>query len=129
MEGESSEFVSIEIKQNLQDKTLELKQSTYWEKAVERFAEFLPVGKVKERRVPLSAADERMLTEPSEEEIKEAEHLPFPNLLEVVQYTSVFTKPEMRYAMSVLSRHRTKWGRKHFVILLKRFRILLQHKA
>jgi hypothetical protein len=119
MEGESSEFVSIEIKQNLQDKTLELKQSTYWEKAVERFAEFLPAGNVKERRIPLSAADERLLKEPSEEEIKEAEHLPFPNLLGVVQYPSAFTKPEMRYAMSVLSRHRTRWGRKHFVILLK----------
>jgi hypothetical protein len=77
------------------------------------------VGKVRERRVPLSAADERLLTEPSEEEIKEAEHLPFPNLLGVIQYPSAFTKPEMRYAMSVLSRHRTKWGRKHFVILLK----------
>ena len=119
MEGKSSEFVSIEIKQNLQEKTLEIKQSTYWEKAVERFAEFLPVGKVRERRVPLSAADERLLTEPTEEEIKEAEHLPFPNLLGVIQYPSAFTKPEMRYAMSVLSRHRTKWGRKHFVILLK----------
>jgi hypothetical protein len=86
---------------------------------VERFAEFFPNGKTKERRVPLSAADERLLTEPSEEEIKDAEHLPFPNLLGVVQYPSAFTKPEMRYAMSVLSRHRTKWGKRHFVILLK----------
>jgi hypothetical protein len=103
----------------LENKTLELTQAKYWEKAVERFAEFLPNGKAKERRVPLSAADERMLTEPSEEEVKEAEHLPYPNLLGVIQYPSAFTKPEMRYAMSVLSRHRTKWGKKHFVILIK----------
>jgi hypothetical protein len=40
-------------------------------------------------------------------------------ILGVVQYPSVFTKPEMRYAMSVLSRHRTKWGKRHFLILLK----------
>jgi hypothetical protein len=119
MEGDSSEFVSIDIKQDLEQKTLELTQAKYWEKAIERFAEFLPNGKAKERRVPLSAADERLLTEPSEEEMKEAEHLPFPNLLGVVQYPSAFTKPEMRYAMSVLSRHRTKWGRRHFVALLK----------
>ena len=119
LEGESNEFVSIEIKQDLQNKTLELTQNQYWTKAVERFAEFLPDGNVKERRVPLSATDERLLTEPSEEEIKDAEHLPFPNLLGVVQYPSAFTKPEMRYAMSVLSRHRTKWGKRHFVILLK----------
>ena len=119
MEGESNEFVSIEIKQDLINKTLELTQSSYWEKAVERFAEFLPKEGAKGRRVPLSATDERLLTEPTEEEMKEAEHLPFPNLLGVVQYPSAFTKPEMRYAMSVLSRHRTKWGKRHFMILLK----------
>jgi hypothetical protein len=119
MEGDSSEFVSIEIKQDLEQRTLELTQKVYWEKAVERFAEFLPKDKVKERRVPLSAADEKMLTEPTDEEMKEAEHLPYPNLLGVVQYPSSFTKPEMRFAMSVLSRHRTKWGKKHFLILLK----------
>ena len=119
MEGDSNEFVSIEIKQDLENKTVELTQEKYWEKAVERFADFLPNGKVKERRVPLSAADEKLLTEPTEQEIKEAEHLPYPNLLGVIQYPSAFSKPEMRYAMSVLSRHRTKWGKRHFVILLK----------
>jgi hypothetical protein len=119
MEGDSNEFVSIEIVQDLTSKTVELKQKQYWEKAVERFAEFLPKDRAKKRKVPLSAADERMLTEPTEEEVKEAEHLPFPNLLGVVQYPSAFTKPEMRYAMSVLSRHRTRWGKRHFFILLK----------
>ena len=119
MEGESKEFVSIEIKQDLIGKTLELTQSSYWEKAVERFAEFLPKEGAKVRRVPLSASDERLLTEPTEEEMKEAEHLPYPNLLGVIQYPSAFTKPEMRYAMSVLSRHRTKWSKRHFLILLK----------
>jgi hypothetical protein len=119
MEGDSNEFVSIEIKQDLRKRTLELTQSMYWEKAVERFAEYLPKEGAKERRVPLSAADERLLTEPTEQEMKEAEHLPFPNLLGVIQYPSAFTKPEMRYAMSVLSRHRTKWGKRHFLILLK----------
>jgi hypothetical protein len=60
-----------------------------------------------------------LLIEPTEDEVKEAEHLPFPNLLGVVQYPSAFTKTEMRYAMSALSRHRTKWGKKHFEILLR----------
>jgi hypothetical protein len=119
IEGDSSEFVSIEIKQDMERRTLELTQIKYWEKAVERFAEFLPNGMAKERRVPLSIADERLLTEPTEEEIREAEHLPYPNLLGVIQYPSAFTKPEMRYAMSVLSRHRTKWGKRHFIILIK----------
>jgi hypothetical protein len=119
MEGDSKEFVSIEINQDLTNRTVELTQMQYWEKAVERFSEFLPKGEIKVRRVPLSATDERLLTEPTEEEIREAEHLPYPNLLGVVQYPSAFTKPEMRYSMSVLSRHRTKWGKRHFMALLK----------
>jgi hypothetical protein len=119
LEGDSNEFVSIEINQDLTSKTVELTQKQYWIKAVERFAEYLPKRDIKERRVPLSAADERLLTEPTDDEVKEAEHLPFPNLLGVVQYPSAFSKPEMRYAMSVLSRHRTRWGKRHFIILLK----------
>jgi hypothetical protein len=55
MEGESNEFVSIKIKQDLQNKTLEFTQNQYWVKAIERFAEFLPNCKAKDRRVPLSA--------------------------------------------------------------------------
>jgi hypothetical protein len=79
MEGESNEFVSIEIKQDLINKTLELTQLSYWEKAVERFAEFLPKEGAKGRRVPLSAADERLLTEPTEEEMKGRSRTPsFP---------------------------------------------------
>ena len=119
MEGISSEFVSIKISHNLTAKTLELTQKDYWEKAVVRFKEFLPVNGPKERLVPLSPRDEKLLVEPTEEEIKAGEHLPFPNVLGVVQYPSNFTKLEMRYAMSVLSRHRTKWGKTHFEILLK----------
>jgi hypothetical protein len=119
MEGISSEFVSIQISHDLKAKTLELTQKDYWEKAVVRFKEFLPANGPKERLVPLSPRDEKLLVEPTEEEIRAAEHLPFPNVLGVVQYPSNFTKLEMRYAMSVLSRHRTKWGKAHFEILLK----------
>jgi hypothetical protein len=118
-EGKSTEFVSIKIDHDLAKGTLELTQQDYWEKAIIRFKEFLPKTGPKERLVPLSPSDERLLIEPTEEEIKAGEHLPYPNVLGVVQYPSNFTKMEMRYAMSVLSRHRTKWGIAHFKILLK----------
>jgi hypothetical protein len=119
LEGRSTEFVSIKIDHDIAAGTLELTQKEYWEKAVIRFKEFLPSTGPKERLVPLSPSDERLLVEPTEEEIKSGEHLPFPNVLGVVQYPSNFTKMEMRYAMSVLSRHRTKWGLVHFKVLLK----------
>jgi hypothetical protein len=120
LEGRSKEFVSITIDHDLEKGTLELTQKEYWEKAVIRFKEFLPASGPKERLIPLSPTDEKLISvEPTEEEIKAGEHLPYPNVLGVVQYPSNFTKMEMRYAMSVLSRHRTKWGVVHFKVLLK----------
>jgi hypothetical protein len=119
LEGVSKEFVSIRFNHDMEKKTLELVQDDYWVKAISRFKEFLPLSGPKTRQVPLSPADERLLIEPTEEEIKAGEHLPYPNVLGVVQYPSNYTKLEMRYAMSVLSRHRTKWGIRHFKILLK----------
>ena len=119
LEGESTEFVSIQINHRIDQGFLELTQEEYWEKAVERFKEFLPKEGPKDRKIPLSPADEKLLVEPTEQEMKEAEHLPYPNLLGVCQYPSAYTRLEMRFAMSVLSRHRTKWGLNHFKILIK----------
>jgi hypothetical protein len=119
LEGISKEFVSIQIDHQVEAKILELRQEDYWVKAVERFKEFLGKEGPKPRLVPLSSADDKLLVEPSESEIAEAAHLPFPSLLGVVQYPTCYTKLEMKYSMSVLSRWRTKWGMNHFKILLK----------
>jgi len=119
LEGISKEFVSIQIGHKVNEGVLELTQEDYWIKAVERFKEFLPPDGPKVRKVPLSPADEKLLVEPNEMEMKAAEHLPFASLLGVCQFPSSFTKLEMRYAMSVLSRHRTKWGLDHFKVLIK----------
>jgi hypothetical protein len=40
LEGESKEFVSIEIKHDIVGRTIELTQSEYWVKAIARFAKF-----------------------------------------------------------------------------------------
>ncbi len=108
LEGVAKEFVSIQINHNVEGRTLELTQEDYWVKAVERFKEFLPLTGPKKRLVPLSPADERLLIDPSEEEMAEASHLPYTSLLGVCQYPSAYTRLEMRYFMSILSRFRTK---------------------
>jgi hypothetical protein len=119
LEGVSREFVSIEITHKVDEGILELTQKDYWVKAVERFKSFLPPSGPKDRKVPLSPADEKLLIEPSDSDVKLAEHLPYASLLGVCQYPSSFTKLEMRYALSVLSRHRTRWGMDHFKALVK----------
>ena len=110
MEGVSKEFVSIQLNQGINTHSFVLTQQNYWDKAVIRFKEFIGEKGPTICLIPLSPADEKLLVEPTAEEIKAAEHLPYPNLLEVVQYPSNYTKLEMKYAMSILSRHRTKWG-------------------
>ena len=74
LEGVSREFVSIQINHKVEEGILELTQNDYWTKAVERFKEFLPPSGPKERKIPLSPADEKLLIEPSENEMKAAEH-------------------------------------------------------
>ncbi len=86
---------------------------------MERFREYLGKDGPKSRLVPLSVTDEKLLVEPTDAEIAAAQHLPYPSLLGVVQYPSCYTKLEMKYSMSVLSRWRTKWGPDHFRVLLK----------
>jgi hypothetical protein len=51
---------------------------------VERFKSYLPESGPKERKIPLSPADENLLVEPNEKEMKEAEHLPYASLLGVI---------------------------------------------
>ena len=120
MEGDSNEFVSIDIKQDLDAGTLELSQENYWEKAVERFKEYMPANGPKRRGVPITSADMATLQEEvTDEEVKEAIHLPYSSLIGVIQYPSAFTAMEMRYSISVLSRYRAKWGVKHWNMAIK----------
>lgn len=119
MEGVATEFVSIEMKHDIEKGTMELLQTEYWEKAVKRFEEFLPDSGPKHRGVPLSIADMANMTEATDAEVKEAEHLPYSSLIGVIQYPSAFTKMEMRHAISILSRFRARWGIRHFMAALK----------
>ncbi len=87
LEGVSDEFVSIEIVHDVDGKMLEMKREEYWVKAVERFKSYLGKDGPKIRLVPLSVADEKLLVEPSDDEIAKAQHLSFPSLLGVVAVT------------------------------------------
>jgi hypothetical protein len=119
MEGLSTEFVSLSMKHDKVNGTLELSQSDYWVKAVQRFKEFLGDNGPKKRSTPMSVPDYAFMVEATDEESDAAKHLPFPQLLGVIQFPTAFTKLEMRFAISTLSRFRGKWGVKHFAAALK----------
>jgi hypothetical protein len=107
------------MKHDLKAGTMELTQPKYWESAVERFKVYLADSGPKRRSVPMSVPDYSLMTDATDEEVQEAAHLPYPQLLGVIQYPTAFTKLEMRFSVSTLSRFRGKWGVKHFAAALK----------
>ncbi len=62
-----------------------------------------------------------MMEEVSDEDYEEAKHLEYRELCGIISYPASCTKLEMRYAVSICGRHRSKWGRKQFDIMLKVF--------
>ena len=116
-----TEFVAIETYQCLDTKTSELKMPRYWAKAAGGYASFFPTG-LKERRVPITTYDEKILEMvPTEDEVKAAKHLPYREILGVMSFPASCCKFEMKYSISVLGSRRGAWSSKHFDIVLKVF--------
>jgi len=119
-EGPSSSFVSCDFKQDFEAKTLEVTQSKYWEKYVEKNRDLWPDGKIPNRAIPLSPVDAAFMLLPvSDEDFEEAKHLEFPQILGQIQFPTVYTKLEMRFAISLISRQRSRWSCRAFKILVK----------
>jgi hypothetical protein len=120
--GVPGEFVGTDFHQNLELGLCELKSPKYWEAALLKIGKYFSGG-VKERHNPLSIYDEKIMleSEVTDEEWEEAKHLEFRELLGTVSYPASCVKLEMRYAISICGRHRTKWGVKQFNILKKVF--------
>ena len=119
-EGPVAEFVSIETHQCLKTNTTELKMPKYWLKAAAAFQEFKGPTGWKERVVPLTPYDEKILLEvPTEEEILEAKHFPLPQLVGTMSYPASNCKFEMRLAVSMLGSRRSGWSKKQFEVCIR----------
>jgi hypothetical protein len=120
--GVPGEFVGTDFHQDLERGLCELKSPKYWEAAMLKIGKYFEGG-VKERHNPLSIYDEKFMLESdvSDEEHEKAKHLEFRELLGIVSYPASCVKLEMRYAISICGKHRSKWGVKQFNILKKVF--------
>ena len=117
IDGDASEFVAIDFTHDRVRGTLEAKQPKYWEKAVDTYAEYLPAGGPRERRVPM--APSTVIEESTDEKHEQAKHLPFRELIGTINFGAVHTKLEVRYALSLLARHMTNWTKQHFELAIK----------
>ena len=109
------EFVSIEVTQDLDRGITELNQPKYWEALRVRFRKYLP-----ERfnvKVPLPEGT--VTVKGTEEEHRQAEQFPYAELVGAMAYPAAHTKLEMRYTVSVLSRHMSNWTLEHWGLALK----------
>ena len=100
-EGESQEFVSLEIKQDLVAGTLEVTQSKYFLAAAKRFAKYLVGSKIPSTPLPEGWKP----TEGSEADRAAMKSMPFRELIGVLAYPSTYVKLEIRLAISLLSRY------------------------
>ena len=120
-----TEFVSIEIHQDLATRTCELKMPAYWRKAAVGYGHLFKNG-MKKRLVPLSVYDEKLLKdEPTEDEIREAKYLPYAPLLGVMTYPASNCKFEIKLAISKLGSRRNGWSKRHFEVVLRVFEYAL----
>ena len=120
--GVPGEFVGTEFIQDIERGICELKSPKYWESALVKIGKYFSNG-VKERFNPLSIYDEKFMieSEVSDQEFEEAKDLQFRELLGVISYPASCVKLEMRYAISICGKHRTRWGVKQFKVLMKVF--------
>ena len=120
--GVPGEFVGTDFHQDLERGLCELKSPKYWESAMLKVGKYFEGG-VKERHNPLSVYDEKFMLESvvSDEEHEQAKHLEFRELLGICSYPASCVKLEMRYALSICGKHRSKWGVKQFNVLKKAF--------
>ena len=110
--GVCGEFVGVKFLQDLERGLMELKQPGYWLKSGKTMEKYFPDG-FKRRENPMTPADDRaMAEEVTDDEFKAAENMPYRQLCGIVSYPASCTKLEMRYAVSVCGRHRSKWGMK-----------------
>ena len=113
---ETSDYLSIQFTQDLEKGTTEINQPKYWQDARERFKEYLN-EKPKEWDTPM--AEGIKVNPATEEEIMEASHLPYRQLIGVIQYAVTCTKPECKYVVSIMSQHLRGWSKEHFALALR----------
>ena len=109
--GVCDDFVAIDVVQDVDEGTMELKMPKYWVSAVDRFIEYFPQG-LREREIPWS--EHVKIEKPTVEEIKEARKLPYRELLGVMGFAVHQTKIEVKMYLGLLQQHMQGWSAKLF---------------
>lgn len=106
-----TDFIGIEVHQDLVKGVTTLTQAKYWVAAGERFKEYLTFPN--RVRIPLPEGTVMVPATPQEHEA--AKHLPYRELVGTLAFPSCHTKiVEIRYAVSQLSAYMQRWNEVHW---------------
>ena len=106
--GECEDFISIEVTQH-DDGSKELTHSKYWLALKVKYATFLGDRKMK---VPMKPGVDKLLVEMeiTAEEHEAVANFPYRELVGSISFPSCHTKLEIRFAVSIVSRHLHDWN-------------------
>ena len=110
--GAARRILGIDIVRNRMKNSLVLSQESYLKKIIQKFK----MGDSKEVNVPLAghfvfSTDQSPKTD---EERKKMENVPYAEAIGSVMYTMISTRPDIAYAVSVLSRYMSEPGEEHW---------------
>ncbi|KAH9782268.1 hypothetical protein KPL71_008823 [Citrus sinensis] len=110
--GEAKKILSVELIRNRRNGTLILSQQNYIRKVLERFE----MGKAKPVQTPLLAhfklSSQQCLK--TDAERSEASSIPYSSAVGCLMYAMVLTRPDLSYAVSVVSRYMANPGKEHW---------------
>ena len=106
--GECKDFVSIEVIQHA-DGSKELTHSKYWLALGTKYEDYLGKRKL---RVPMKPGVDKLLCEMevTDEEHEAVANFPYREMCGAIAFPSCHTKMEIRLAVSLCSRHLSKWN-------------------
>ena len=113
--GSARKILRMHIKRNRDKGTLFLSQSDYLEKLVDKFS----LRGSKPTRQPLTSQFllSKSQCPTTKSDMEYMEKVPYPNAVGSVMYSMVCTRPDLAYAISVLSKFMSKPGKEYWLAI------------
>ncbi|KAH9648835.1 hypothetical protein KPL70_025759 [Citrus sinensis] len=110
--GEAKKILGVELIRDRRNGTLILSQQNYIRKVLERFE----MGKAKPVQTPLPAHFRLSSQQCPKTDVErsEASSIPYSSAVGCLMYAMVLTRPDLSYAVSVVSRYMTNPGNEHW---------------
>ena len=114
--GETEYFLGMRVQQDLSEGTIRLTQRPYWEHVLHRFdLDYLPS---RNTPLPVGLTLDRNMSPRTDDEKRQMADKPYRAVLGSVMWGQLATRPDLSFAVSLLSRFQSDPGLEHWKALL-----------